>query len=156
MTPNPARGQYYCHRARVEKGRGHGKAAITERAILPWIKDEAARLRLPGDALDTGSADQTVQRGTLEAQRDRLRTQHRLGVINDDELAVGWADIRAALDELDAREAVNIVDMPEAIDWEHDPPEQVNRALRSIWRHVDLDVRLHPVAADWKVPQWRA
>lgn len=148
MTPNPARGQLYCHRARIVKD--HGKAAIAERLILPWIKDEAARYRPPARYVDMGGADAGSERAALEAQRDRLRTQHRLGIIDDDELAAGWADVRQALDVLDAQEAVNVLELPDAIDWEHDRPEAVNGVLRALWRYVELDTNMQPVRADWR------
>lgn len=148
MTPNPARGQYYCHRARIHKG--HGKATIAERLLLPWIKAEAARFRTPERAL-VGGSDSTSERVALEAQRERLRTQHRLGVITDDELAAGWSDVRHAMDALDAQEAVNVVDIPETINWAA-TPETVNAHLRAIWDHVQLDRELRPVRAAWGVP----
>jgi DNA invertase Pin-like site-specific DNA recombinase len=159
LTPNPARGQYYCHRARITTG--HGKAAITEARILDWIKDEAARLRPTHrghdiEGVETGSDDLGSERASLDAQRDRLRTQHRLGVITDDELAAGWADIRAALDEIDAREGTEAVELPRGIAWETDPPEAINGHLRALWRSVTLGPDLMPVEADWKVPRWRS
>ena len=45
LTPNAARGQYYCHRSRTHTG--HGKAAIKEAKLLPWVREQAARLRIP-------------------------------------------------------------------------------------------------------------
>ncbi len=152
MTPNPAKGQYYCHKARITSG--HGKATVTERLILPWVKGEAAHHE-PPELVDIGGTDATGERSTLEAQRERLRTQHRLGVITDDELASGWADVRGALDRLDAREAVNVLELPDVIDWDHDPPDAINVVLRSLWRHVQLGPDLMPIDADWRVPQWR-
>jgi hypothetical protein len=105
------------------------------------------------EAVDMGSSDLAGERAALEAQRERLRTQHRLGVITDDELAAGWSDVQAAISALDAREAVNVVDVPASIDWARWSPDAINATLRACWERVELDERLHPVRAHWRLPE---
>lgn len=126
---------------------------VQESIILPWIMAEAARYRAP-EYVDLGRRDTEAARATLESQRERLRTQHRLGVITDDELAAGWAEIRAELDRLAALAAVDLVELP-SIDWHTDPHDAVNRVLRALWHHVELGPDLRPVRAEWRVPDWR-
>ena len=128
---------------------------VSERVILEWAKAEAARLR-PISEVDMGSHDLTAERHALEARRERLRTQHLLEVITDDELAVDWADIRAALDALDAREGIDITSVPDAVDWGMWPTDKVNAVLRSMWWYIELGHDLRPIRAEWRVPEWRA
>jgi hypothetical protein len=146
--------QYLCWRARHDPDHGR-PVKVAESALLPWIREEAARLRPPA-AVDTPD----LPRGTLEPRdelmdrRQRVLYQHGRRYITDVELDAEIDAIDAALERLDAAEwAVQVV--PPAIDWNW-PTEQLNAVLRALWDHVQLDAQLRPTSAEWHVPEWRA
>jgi DNA invertase Pin-like site-specific DNA recombinase len=157
LTPGKMRTgttRWYCRagHADVTHPRPYG---VSERQIMPWVKAEAARLR-PPESLQTDAPDRTAERESLEAQRERLRTQHRLGIINDAELAASWSEIHSALEAMDDREVLASMDVPQTVDWESWSPSDLNEVLRALWERVELDGRMRPVRAVWRVPEWRA
>lgn len=52
----------------------------------------------------------------------------------------------------DAEQAID----PPSIEWENDTPEAVNAVLRALSVRIRLDANLHPIAVDWRVPEWVA
>ncbi len=145
LTPNPARAQYYCNRARIV--RGHGKATIAEARIIDWVKAEAAKLRYPEEwEVDAeGSAyDDSAQRAALEAMR---------GIVAE-------ATIDAALADLDAERARHgqrarlVASIPPSLDWSWDV-QHINDWLRAAFAYIELGPDLMPVRAEWLVPEWR-
>lgn len=150
LTPNAKRGQYYC-RLGPRDTATHPRYTVTERLILPWVKAEAARLRVP---YGEGELD------GIGARRDAIA--ERLGRAN--ELYIEGAIDRAKLDAAKARAARDtaaleateaLVTIPEALDWSW-APARINEVLRSMWRHVELDAGMTPVRAEWVLPGWRA
>jgi hypothetical protein len=140
---------YYCalgHAARSD----HPHVYISERKLLPWVKEEAGRLRTP-DRL-TVEVEADAERERHEAQRLRLVDQYELGHIDQDRYLQHFDAITVALGRLDAQ--VSVVDVPD-LDWDA-PTEDINEILRSIFQYVQLDRNLKPLRAEWTVPQWRA
>lgn len=138
-------------------GAPHGRISIAESKVLPWIKAEAARLRIPAetgpgedwDVQFEGNA--TAERAELEAARERWIEQYGEGLITKAlrDARLRTIDEKAA--ELDA--ADRIVHL-EPIDWSK-TPEAVNKALRGIWDHVELGSDLMPIRAEWFIREWR-
>lgn len=146
---DPAYTIYKCHMARTVPD--HGPGSVPEKRIMPWIRAEAARARLP-EAVEVETGHQ--------AERDRLAA--RRTVIEDMYEANGpkWRDeyqrriAAVKVDEaaLDEREAdIATVSVP-AIDWETWAPEDINKVLAAYWRSVELDDAMQPVRADWRLP----
>jgi DNA invertase Pin-like site-specific DNA recombinase len=120
---------------------------VAEAKVLPWVREEAARvvtdvdeLGIPGEAPDL-SAD----RARLEAARDLIGE-------------AAYADALAKLDDRAGeaeRRRVEWQAVPQGIDWERWAVEDINAALRALWHHVTLGADLLPVSAEWRVPEWR-
>jgi len=124
---------------------------VSERKLLPWIRDEIARrLRVP-PAVEV-AADNAAQRDALASRLERAQDLRIAGEITRERYDREAADVRAALDRLGDAEAV--VAVP-AIDWTL-PPGQVNTVLRAILERVDLGPDLRPVLAVPNVPEWWA
>jgi hypothetical protein len=122
---------------------------VTEAALLPWIKEEIARLVIP-DAVMLAT-DNAAQRDALAGRVERSSELYIAGEITRERHDREKADVAAQLDRLGAAEAV--VNVP-AIDWAL-PPAQVNAVLRAILERVDLGPDMRPVSATWNVPEWR-
>lgn len=150
LTPNAARGQYYCPNGPRDRA-GHPRYAVREVDLAPWIKAEADRfdpepLRIEADDLS----------GRKDAIARRLERATELYMAGDiDRSKVEAEKARAARDLEDLETRSTALDMPAAIEWDH-APDVVNRALRTIFRRITLDETLRPIAADWTVPEWRA
>lgn len=129
---------------------GHGRLSVSERPILAWAMAEAARLRTP-DAVEQETRDET-QRTALGARRQRVIDNYEDGLIDKRERDAKIAAIVAELERLDATRAIVLV--PE-IDWAW-PARDLNGVLRALWDHIELDEQMHPVRAEWLVPEWRA
>jgi DNA invertase Pin-like site-specific DNA recombinase len=145
--------RYRCHRGRTVPG--HGLYAVPELRILPWIKAEAARLRVP----ETVEIEKEHQ-----AERDKIET--RKLVIADmyetngpkwrDDYQRRMAAVKAAEKALDAQEAATaVLAVPDRIEWETWAPEAINAVLTAMWQYVELDDQLRPVRAEWSYPAWR-
>jgi Resolvase, N terminal domain len=150
LTPNGQRRQYYCHRGYILAG--HGRYIVSQSTILPWVMEEAARLRIPGDVAAIRERDEARKTAFL-AKRARWVESYAEGLIDKATRDVRLATIAREIDRLEAAEG--LVDIPPAVDWTW-PPERVNAVLRALWAEVTLDADLHPVAAEWIVPEWRA
>ena len=149
MTPNAARGQFYCSRGHLRGSTEHGKLSVTVDRLMPWIEAEAARLRTPESVLIGEAKDE--EREALLARRRRIADAAIDGLIGRDEAKAKAAEIDAEVAMLDTREAVATVP---TIDWSW-PAEALNEALRAVWDHVQLDEAMQPVEAVWRVPEWR-
>lgn len=148
MTPNTHRRQLYCSRGTVTPG--HGRYTVQEKALTPWVREEAARLRVPADAV-TMAAEHDALRADLEAQRERLGWDVVTKALGPEKAEAAIAKINAELDALDA--AAQVVDIPH-LDWSW-PPSEVNAVLRAMWTCIQLGDDMQPVEAVWRVPEWR-
>lgn len=139
---------YQCWRGRYDHA--HSRPyMVGETGMLPWVKAEAERLRVPAVVAVDGNDE---RRADLEARRARIVESFIDGLIDKAE-----RDRRlvAIADELDRLEAVSGIVAVPSIDWTWAPVE-INRVLRALWRSVTLGPDLRPVSADWAVPEWRA
>jgi site-specific DNA recombinase len=146
--PDPIYTTYKCHVARTVPG--HGPGSVPEKRILPWVRDEVGRLRVP-DAV-TMAADNAAQRDALAGRLERANELYIAGAIPRERHAAEAAAVAAKLDRLG--DAETVVAVP-AIDWTWEPGE-VNAVLRAILERVELGPDLRPVKAVWTVPEWRA
>jgi DNA invertase Pin-like site-specific DNA recombinase len=122
----------------------------SEGKLMPWIRDEAARLRTPERVR---LADENrARRNELQAQRERLGWTVVDGLLARSQAAAKAGEIDAELERLDEQE--RIVAVPE-LDWSWAPAE-INAVLRAVWKHVQLDSTMSPASAEWRVPQWRS
>jgi DNA invertase Pin-like site-specific DNA recombinase len=123
---------------------------VSEGKLRPWIEAEAARLRLPFDQVTLGTRNAT-KRGELIAQRERLGWDVVNKALGPEKAAAAITEIDAQLELLDDQE--QIIAVP-PLDWEKSPAS-VNDVLRAMWRFVQLDGDMKPVAAEWVRPEWR-
>lgn len=149
MTPD-SRGGLYCYKGTRGGVKAHGPYHVSERALLPWIVAEAGRLQVPVDVAEVG--DQSAERAALEAEREQLGDKLLARLWSSDKIAARAAAIDAELDALD--DAQTLQEVPQAIDWAWQPAA-LGEALRAMWRHVQLNRDMRPVAAEWRKPEWR-
>jgi len=142
---------YRCHRADA-RGDHPRPYRVQEAAVLPWIKDEIGRLRLPETVEMAGDE---AERGRLGDRRDGIGDAYAAGAYGPvgsspakAKLTERLAEIDAAMDELDTRNRA--LQVP-AVDWDW-PPAALNTALRSLVAYVELDTSMRPVRAEWRLP----
>jgi DNA invertase Pin-like site-specific DNA recombinase len=128
----------------------HGKVAITESIIAPWLQAEAARLRTP-DRIET-TAQALEERADLDRQRRAIGDALVDGLYSREQAREKAAEIDARIMAIET--VGQFVDVPQ-IDWSW-PPARLNDVLRALWSEVKLDANMHPVSATWNVPEWRA
>jgi DNA invertase Pin-like site-specific DNA recombinase len=139
---------YKCHVAKTVPD--HGPGSIPEKRILPWVRDEVSRLRIP-DAV-TMAVDNAAARAALAGRLERAHELYIAGEISRERHAAVTAAVAAELDRLG--DAETVVAVP-AIDWTWEPGE-VNAVLRAILERVVLGPDMRPLTAVWTVPEWRA
>ena len=147
--PQLAYTAYRCYVARATSG--HGPSSIPESVVLPWVKEEAARLRVPIDVVELAT-DNAARRAALAGRLERAHDLYIAGGIDKarhDREAAAVAKERAALDATEV--AIEVPD----IDWTW-PPERINLALRALWHQIDLDHEMRPASFAWTVPEWRS
>jgi DNA invertase Pin-like site-specific DNA recombinase len=125
--------------------------SVGERRILPWAMAEAARLRVPAELAEIRAHDE-ARRVALAGQRERWLEMYAEGILDKTTRDRRLAEIDAALDALDA--STTLVEIP-AIDWSWEP-QALNAVLSALWSYIQLDERMRPVEAIWRVPEWRA
>jgi hypothetical protein len=148
MSPTKMRKgtRWYCRAGAADAGhlRPFG---ITENKIMPWIVEEAARLRLPSEVeMDAPGADydDSEQRRGLRAMRD---------AIGEDAFTLAMASLDAKRAEHGEHEQV-VAAVPPTLDWSW-TIESINEWLRAAFEYVELGDDLRPVRAEWLVPEWR-
>jgi DNA invertase Pin-like site-specific DNA recombinase len=152
LTPEPARHAYRCYQLNRTGSAVHGKGFVTESALLPYLRAEAARLTVPGDALEVVEVDAS----RAEAIRGRLARLTELyldGLIDRERFDRDKAAAEGDLDAIESRAAIEA--LPPEIEWTW-RPERLNAVLRSIWVSIQLDNDMRPERVDWRVPEWRA
>jgi DNA invertase Pin-like site-specific DNA recombinase len=158
LTPEARRkwhpGSYRCSWGNRLGREAHGRIVVPEAAVLPWIRDEIAHLRIP-DAV-TLDADNAAERERLAGRLERANELFVIGPKSG-----GWtrerrdaeaAVVTEALDRLGATEAVAKVP---PVDWTWPVPE-LNAYLRAILLRVDLGPDMRPVWAEWRNRALRA
>lgn len=146
-TPGQGRERYGCTHAYAVAD--HGSRYVAESKVLPWIRDEVARLQTPGRVEVLAGQDR--KRSDLEARRARILDMFETGDIDKAEKARRLERIDSAVEVLDTER--RIVEVPE-VDWTW-PPETINLVLRSMFEYIELGPDLHPIRAEWLVPEWR-
>lgn len=149
LTPNVHRKQLFCSYGQVTPD--HGRKTVQEAALLPWAREEAARLRAPSRVVRTRSAAAVP---ALEAKRERIAESYIEGLIDKATRDARLAVVAADLDKQAAKARAQDMVVP-SIDWAW-PPAKLNAVLRALWDHVQLDERMQPVSAAWHVPEWRS
>lgn len=147
--PEPGYVVYRCLAGRTTTD--HGRLNVSENKLLPWVKAEAGRFRVPFEQVEVQERDES-RRLELEARRQRVIDNYEDALIDKagrDTKLLRIGDEIANLDAVD-----RILDVPPTIDWSWEP-KAVNAVLRAMWEHVELDVNMRPVEAVWRVPEWR-
>jgi len=130
----------------------HRRQSISERLLLPWVKAEAARFRIPVTHVEVRERDERA-RLALEERRRRVISNFEDALIDKPERD---AKILAIAEQMERMESADrLVEVPAAIDWTW-PPEQVNAVLRALWERVELGLDLMPARFAWRVPEWRS
>jgi len=139
---------YKCHLSRTVPG--HGPGSVPEKRILPWVRDEVSRLRVP-DAV-TMAADNAAVRAALAGRAERAHELYIAGAISRERHTAEVTAVTAELDRLG--DAESVVAVP-AIDWTW-PAERINAVLLALFVSVQFDAQMRPFRAEWLVPEWRA
>jgi DNA invertase Pin-like site-specific DNA recombinase len=147
MTPNTHRGQLYC-RFGARDRRTHPRYSVTEAALLPAAKAEAARFRLPTQ-VESAAADE-AKVAALDGKRERVLDLYVSGLLDKADRNRRLAAIEYQRTALDAQKRV--VAVPTAIDWESWPPEQINAVLRTFWSRVELRDDMTLARFVWRLP----
>jgi DNA invertase Pin-like site-specific DNA recombinase len=150
LTPGALMGRpsYYC--ARGQRGMHGRPRTVTEAAVLPWIKAEAALLRIPYD--EVRERQEQGDRDALTAKRERLLDLYADGTFDRATLDRKVSAVDAELERLHDMEMV--IAVPPTLDWTWEA-EDINRWLRAAFDHIQLGPDLEPVEAVWRVPEWR-
>ena len=119
---------------------------ISERKLRPWIEAEADRLVDRDEyCVEVGEYDNPKLRHLIAAARDA-------GM--DEDADRYQAQLDAEMVEHGER-VQRRLDVPDKIDWDRWSTEDVNRALLSLWDHVELGPDLLPTRAIWRIEEWR-
>jgi DNA invertase Pin-like site-specific DNA recombinase len=144
---------YYCargHSAPVTHGRPY---YVSEQTVRPWIEAEAARLVPFGPRrVDAPDADGAGRLTALAERKRRLALTFADGALEEADYRTELANIAAEAEHIET--AAVVVELP-PLDWSW-PTEAINDWLRALWRCVQLDSQLRPVAAEWVVSERRA
>lgn len=150
LTPNLARGQYYCANGRFQREL-HPRYAVREVDVLPWVQAEAERFDPPGETIAVDGIE--AKRDAIDGRLERARELYIAGEITRDRFEEQKEQAARDRDALTAESSV-VGLAGRAIAWDGDPAK-LNGFLRAILVQVDLNDRLLPVRAQWRVPEWR-
>jgi DNA invertase Pin-like site-specific DNA recombinase len=142
---------YYCHSGKLDGVAVHGRNWVREAVILPEIQAEAARLRVPFDAVAMGE-DDANGRDSLAERKRRLGLAFAAGALDEPTFRAELAAIEATADRLEA--AAEVVQLP-PLDWTA-PVATVNAVLRALFEYVQLAPDMTVAEIRWRVPEWRA
>jgi hypothetical protein len=143
---------YKCHYSRVLAD--HGRGAVPEKHIMPWIIDEAARLTVPESVIV--EQERQAERDRIERRKSDLSFMLEKGGMNRETYLQRLEAIKTDEAALDAKEAVEtLLAVPEHIDWLNWSAEDINRVLSTRWERVELDENMKPIRAVWRLPEWR-
>ena len=154
LTPDHGKRGYYCrfgHWRRADVHPAGLPAFVREEAVLPAIKAEAARLRVPFDAVAMGEDDSSA-RDSLAERKRRLGLAFAAGALDEPTFRAELAAVEASVDRIEAAAAV--VELP-PLDWDA-PTGTVNAALRALFECVQLAPDMTVAEIRWRVPEWRA
>ncbi len=143
---------YQCFRGRYEPD--HPRPyMISEAVLMPWVREQAARLAIPHDREASPGPDPDVERRAADETFRRVSRAYAAGGLDDDEYEEARLKHEAELDSL--ADLPTFVEVPAAVDWSW-APELLNPVLRALWRRIELGPDLRPVRAEPLVPEWWA
>jgi hypothetical protein len=129
---------------------------------MPWIREEVERLRLidpetgePIDAVQI-AADHAAERAALAGRLERANDLYIAGRIPPERYEREAEAVRVDLERLGDAEATLGVSPIRPEEWQTWTPADLGAYVRSILRSVTLGPDMRPVAAVWRVPEWRA
>lgn len=129
----------------------HGRLNVSESKLLPWVKAEAARFRIPRGKAKIVDRDDGL-RLKLEARRRRVIDNYEDEVIDKAERDAKLVKIGDELAALEVTERA--IDLPTAIPWDA-PEKELNAFLRTLWDYIELDEQMRPIRAEWRLPaEW--
>jgi DNA invertase Pin-like site-specific DNA recombinase len=120
---------------------------VAESKLLPLIRAEADRLRLPEKVIVEEQT--TRQRDELDGRRERIIDMVEAGTITRAEAEPRLAAIADQLANIETTSMA--VDVPR-IDWEGWPAEEINRVLRTLFDRIELGETMLPKAFVWRLP----
>ena len=123
--------------------------SITESRIMPAIRAEVDRLRLPMERLVIKQESEQL-RGALDARRATIIDMAASGMITADEAKPRLALLTAEYDAMGDAE----VDVP-SVDWTQ-PPAILGPILAAIFLRIGVDLSTGAIDATWRIPEWRA
>ena len=126
---------------------------VSERVIREWAEREASRLAPDLDVVTMGERS-AQRRADLEAARERLGWAVADGLLTRERAAERAGEIAAELEQLDDAETAVALSSILPIDWSA-PHDKLNAVLRAMWERIEVDERMRPVRAVWRVPEWR-
>ncbi len=128
---------YQCYRGRFDVA--HPRPySVTEAAILPCVKAEVGRLRVPDSVVET-VGDDMARHGWM-ARRGRIIDNYEDGLIDKTERDRRLGQVADAIAALDTAE--RMVNVP-ALDWTWEP-RAISTVLQAIWERVELGPDLIP------------
>lgn len=135
----------------------HPRISVSEHLILPAVKAEVDRLRLPGDLVQMASANDE-RRATLSARLERAHELYVEGAWSRERHAAEVATITAELEALADTEEIVAVPPIEPEEWDTWSARDLNAFLRALLSSIPLDPEtFQPVApAVWRNPALRA
>lgn len=146
LTPNMARGQYYCSDGPYHRDT-HPRYAVREIDVAQWVRAEAERFRLIGEDIERDAAND-AERVRLAEKRERVIDSYTDGVIDKDERTRRLAALDAEVAALADDDAIRRLP---AVDWGWRPGD-INAILREMFDYIELGPDLLPVRAAWRVP----
>jgi DNA invertase Pin-like site-specific DNA recombinase len=150
MTPDRGKGGYYCRFAKWRRAT-HGPGGwVREDRLMPIIRAEAARLRVPYDAFEEGR-DDPRKRADLAERKRRLGLAFAATALDEATFRDELEKIEKEAARVDA--AAEIVAIP-PVDWSK-PPATVAASLRALFLPIQLAPDGTITAVLWRVPEWR-
>ena len=157
LTGHTSKGgvRYYCASARVmgqDPDQRHARTSVSEARVLPAVREEVARLRVPDSIEIRGDLG---RRGALGRRRERVLDLYEIDKIDR-------AEMRRRLERIDADEeqldTEAIVQKVPRVDWDWDT-RTLNKVLRALFVEIRLDADTflpRPDGFEWAVREWRA
>jgi hypothetical protein len=148
MTPNAARGQYYCAAGRDSGSGQHGRMSVTEAALRPVLEAEADRWSSMGLRYAKAANRQAEQEAkALERRLTNLDVKLDAGRIRPDDYKAEVAELQAELGRHEVAERRLQTIVKERVDFDR-PVAEVNALMRKLWWGVKLDENMVPTV-DW-------
>ena len=159
LTPQGRRkwggASYRCTKANRRGVAAHGPGWMSEKDVVPFVREAVDGLRVPGDRYMV-ARDNAARREAITARLDRYRTLFLEGDAGVPKQVYDAEKERAELDLAKLDDTAAVVELPR-IDWDW-PPADVNRLLRLLIDHVELGPDLRPVRVHWRgqIAAWAA